>query len=104
MKTFESGSSVSYSVPATSYAVTVTARAGRPCYVVVKSLKTALDLFASTIQGGATQSESSSRAARQRLRPSPAVRRCRSARTASIVGTVPVLEYAFTYTFNPTNS
>jgi hypothetical protein len=102
VKTFESGSSVSYSVPATSYALTITAEAGRPCYVVVKSLKTTLDLFASTIGGGATE---------RVVVPNGSATVEAFAGGASLevsalgkhLGTIPALEYAFTYTLNPTN-
>ena len=70
---------------------------------MVKSLKTNTDLFNSTISGGTTQAvvvPSGSATLEAAAGGSSLVVRSQGKQ----VGTVPVLEYAFTYTFNPTNS
>ena len=101
VKTAETANSVTYSVPGSSYvlAIKTTAR----CYVVVRSLKSGSDLFASTVNAGATQ---------QVVVPSGSATLEAAAGGSSLtvssngrtVGTVATLLYAVTYTFNPTSS
>lgn len=101
VKTSEAGMAVTYSVPGSSYVLEI--KTTRRCYVVVKSLKTNTDLFNSTISGGTTQAvvvPSGSATLEAAAGGSSLVVRSQGKQ----VGTVPVLEYAFTYTFNPTNS
>jgi len=101
LKTSETANSVTYSVPGSSYLLTIKTTAR--CYVVVRSLKSGTDLFASTINGGATQKV---------LVPGGSATLEAAARGSSLVvssggktvGTVPALLYAVTYRFNPTNT
>jgi len=98
-QTSQTTNSVTYSVPGSPYVLAI--KTTQRCYVVVRSLATRTDLFASTIGAGTTQSV---------LVPSGSTTLEAFAAGSSLsvnvqgkpVGTVAVLRFAVTYSFNPT--
>jgi len=100
-QTSATSSSVTYSLPGAPYQLAI--KTTHRCYVVVKSLASGFDLFASTISAGATQSV---------LVPGGAATVEAFAAGSSLavsfhghqVGTISELRYAIAYNFNPTSS
>ena len=99
-QTSQTTNSVTYSLPGTPYVLAI--KTTQRCYVVVKSLASRADLFASTIGLGETQSV---------LVPGGSSTLEAFAGGASLsvafqgrqVGTIAVLRFAVTYIFNPTS-
>ncbi len=101
VKTSQTATSVTYSVPTSPFTLSI--RTTQRCYVVVRSLATGTDLFASTIAAGATQSVAvaNGSAAVQAFAAGSSLIASANGRH---LGTVAELKYATTYTFQPTNS
>jgi hypothetical protein len=101
VKISQTATAVTYSVPASHFTLSISTT--QRCYVVVKSLATGTDLFASTIGAGTTQSVvvTNGSATVQAFAAGSALVISSSGRH---LGTVAELKYATTYTFQPTNT